>query len=191
MKLGIVVGSTRQSRVTPRVAAWVEKTAKDSVSDSEWSLIDLAEYDLPMMTEPLPPMAGERPELSDGTKRYLQDMNDVDGFVFITPEYNHGIPAALKNAIDLLDYQLMRKPVAIVSHGSVGGARANEQLRLVVNSNLGGLPIPQSVTFYGRVPELIAEDGVLAEGNEGTQSALNDTLESLVWYARALKAARD
>lgn len=190
MKLGIVVGSTRQSRVTPRVAAWVEKTAKDSVSDSEWSLIDLAEYDLPMMTEPLPPMAGERPELSDGTKRYLQDMNDVDGFVFITPEYNHGIPAALKNAIDLLDYQLMRKPVAIVSHGSVGGARANEQLRLVVNSNLGGLPIPQSVTFYGRVTELIGEDGALAEGNEGTQNALNDTLESLVWYARALKAAR-
>ncbi len=191
MKLGIVVGSTRQSRVTPRVAAWVEKTAKDSVSDSEWSLIDLAEYDLPMMTEPLPPMAGERPELSDGTKRYLQDMNDVDGFVFITPEYNHGIPAALKNAIDLLDYQLMRKPVAIVSHGSVGGARANEQLRLVVNSNLGGLPIPQSVTFYGRVPELIGEDGALAEGNEGTQNALNDMVQSLVWHARALKAARD
>lgn len=190
MKLGIVIGSTRQSRVTPRVAVWVEKTAKDTASDTEWSLIDLAEYDLPIMTEPLPPMAGERPELSDGTKRYLQDMNDVDGFVFITPEYNHGIPAALKNAIDLLDYQLMRKPVAIVSHGSVGGARANEQLRLVVNSNLGGLPIPQSVTFYGRVPELIAEDGVLAEGNEGTQSALNDTVESLVWYARALKAAR-
>lgn len=191
MKLGIVVGSTRQSRVTPRVAAWVEKTAKDSVSDSEWSLIDLAEYDLPMMTEPLPPMAGERPELSDGTKRYLRDMNDVDGFVFITPEYNHGIPAALKNAIDLLDYQLMRKPVAIVSHGSVGGARANEQLRLVVNSNLGGLPIPQSVTFYGRVPELIGEDGVLAEGNEGTQNALNDMVQSLVWHAHALKAARD
>jgi len=191
MKLGIVVGSTRQSRVTPRVAAWVEKTAKDTASDTEWSLIDLAEYDLPMMTEPLPPMAGERPELSDGTKRYLQDMNDVDGFVFVTPEYNHGMPGALKNAIDLLDYQLTKKPVAIVSHGSVGGARASEQLRLVVNSNLGGLPIPQSVTFYGRAEDLIDENGTLAEGNDGTQDALNSTIESLVWHARALKAARD
>ena len=190
MKLAIVVGSTREHRVTPRLAAWVEKAAKAQVADHDWQLVDLRDFDLPMMIEPLPPMAGQRPELSDGTKRYLEAMGAADGYIIVTPEYNHGMPAALKNAIDLLDYQLMKKPVAIVSHGVVGGARANEQLRLVVNSNLGALPISNSLTFYGKVDELINEQGVLGDGQEVNAKALHGVIENIVWYAQALKNAR-
>lgn len=190
MKLAIVIGSTREGRVTPRLASWILASVRAHAPDHEWQVIDLNDYDLPMMREPLPPMAGKRPELSDGTQKYLEAMENADGFIIVTPEYNHGIPAALKNAIDLIDYQLMKKPVAIASHGVVGGARANEQLRLVVNSNLGAIPVPDSVTFFGKVDELISEDGTLASRQEANEKALHGLIDALVWYASALKAAR-
>lgn len=191
MKIAIVIGSTREGRVTPRLAQWVKKTADETASEYEWSVVDLKQFDLPLLDEPLPPMAGQRPELSDGTRQYLAAMAAADAFVMVTPEYNHGMPAVLKNAIDLIDYQLMKKPVAIVSHGVVGGARAQEQLRLVVNSNLGAVPVPSGVTFYGKVQELIADDGVLAAGHEDNERALHGMIESLVWYAGALRVARE
>lgn len=191
MKIGIVIGSTRQNRVTERLALWVERAAKQQAPTHEWRVIDIQQFDLPLMREPLPPMAGQRPELSEGTKKYLAAMGEVDGFIIVTPEYNHSVPGALKNAIDTLDYQLMKKPVAIVSHGVVGGARANEQLRLIVNSNLGAVPVPASLTFYGKVAELIDEQGVRASGHDANEKALTGVIENLVWYAAALKTARE
>lgn len=191
MKLAIVVGSTRENRVSLRQAKWVLNEANDIAGEHDWELVDLQEFDLPFMREPFSPMDNRRPELSEGTKVYLEKMAAADGFIIVTPEYNHGMPAALKNAIDLLDYQLVKKPVGIMSHGVVGGARANEQVRLVVNSSLGGLPIPASHTFYGKVGELITEDGVIVEGQEINKRAAHRVIESLVWYADALKTARE
>lgn len=191
MKLAIIVGSTRENRVSLRQAKWVLHEATMVAGDHDWELVDLKEFDLPFMTEPFPPMDNKRPDLSEGTKAYLEKMGSADGFIIITPEYNHGIPAPLKNALDLIDYQLVKKPVGIMSHGVVGGARANEQVRLVVNSNLGGLPIPASHTFYGKVGELISEDGVIDEGQEINEKAARRVIESLVWHADALKAARE
>ncbi len=191
MKLAVVVGSTRENRVSLRQAKWTLNEAKKLASEHEWELVDLKDFDLPFMTEPLPPMANHRPELDEGTKRYLEKMNQADGFIIVTPEYNHGMPAPLKNAIDLIDYQLMKKPVAVVSHGVVGGARANEQVRLIVNSNLGGLPVPASHTFFGKVDELISEDGELVEGQEANEKAAHHVIENLVWHADALKIARE
>lgn len=191
MKIAIVIGSVREERISPRLAKWVQKTAKEAIGDHEWELVDLKEYDLPLFAEPMPPMANQRPELADGTKRYLEAMGSADGFIFVTAEHNHGMPASLKNAIDLIDYQLMKKPAAIVSHGVVGGARANEQVRLVVNSNLGAVPVPNTLTFSGRVDGAIDEDGNLAEGNDVNEQALHGVIDALVWYADALKTARE
>lgn len=191
MKLAIVIGSAREGRVSPRFAKWVEKTAKEQSPEHEWELIDLKEFDLPLFAEPLPPMAGQRPELSDGTKRYLERMGNADGFIIVTAEHNHGMPTSLKNAIDLIDYQIMKKPVALVGHGVVGGARAIEQVKLVVNSNLGAVPISNHLTFYGRVDQLISEDGVLSDGQDTNQKTLHGVIEALVWYADALKTARE
>lgn len=192
MKFAIVVGSVRQNRVTDRQAKWIQKLASETAGDHSWELVDLKGYNLPMFDEPLPPMANQRPELADGTKRYLEAMGAADGFIIVTPEYNHGMPSALKNAIDLLDYQLMKKPVAIASHGVVGGARANEHVRMVINSNLGGLPVPTGLTFYGRVDELISEDGTLSDkADAANEKSARVMIESLVWHAAALKTARE
>lgn len=191
MKFAIVIGSARENRVSDRQAKWLKSVAEDIASDHEWNLVDLKEYDLPLMEEPLPPMAGKRPELTDAQNDYLKVMDEADGFIMVTPEYNHGMPAVLKNAIDTLDYQLIKKPVAIASHGVVGGARANEQVRLVVNSNLGGLPIPQSGTFFGVLSDLIDENGVLSSKDSFNHKHAVGMIESLVWHAAALKTARE
>ena len=192
MKLGIIIGSTRQNRSSARLATWIHHVAQEAAADDEWQLIDLKDYDLPQFDEPLPPMAGQRPTLSEGTVRYLEAMTACDGFLIVTPEYNHGMPSALKNAIGLLDYQLMKKPVAIASHGVVGGSRANEQVRLVINSNLGGVPVPTGLTFYGKVNDMISEAGELStDADPANTASAKKMIESLVWYADALRAARE
>lgn len=191
MKIAIVIGSVRENRVSPRLARWVEKTAREQAGEHEWEVIDMKDFDLPLFDEPLPPMARQRPPLSDNVKKYLARMDAADGFIIVTAEHNHGMPASLKNAIDHLDYQLVKKPVAIVSHGVVSGARAAEQVRLVVNSNLGAVPISNNVPFQGRAAELIDEAGHLVSGHDVNEANLKGVIENIVWYARALKTARE
>lgn len=144
-----------------------------------------------MFDEPRSPQSNNVRELADGTKRYLEDIAWADAYIIVTPEYNHGMPAVLKNALDVLDYQLKRKPVAIVSHGSVGGARANEHVRLIVNSALGAVPIPASLPFSGRVAELIDDSGASTSWQEVNQAKLIALLNELIWYSSALKEARE
>lgn len=191
MKIGIIVGSTRRGRVTDRLAKWVAREAKRQYEQHEWTVIDLQAFDLPLFDEAQSPQSNLHREVNDKVASYLAAMDPIDAFVVVTPEYNHGLPSALKNALDLLDHQLVKKPVAIVSHGVVGGARANEQVRLVVNSSLGAVPIPASVTFFGIVSELIDADGNLAGDQEVNQRKLSGLFEQLVWYASALKVARE
>lgn len=191
MKLAIVIGSVRENRMALRLARWVANAAAVQAPDQDWEMIDLKEFALPMFDEPFPPMDGKRPELTEGTKRYLEKMTQADGFIFIVSEYNHGMTSALKNAIDLLDFQLQKKPVAIVSHGVVGGARANEQVRLVVNSSLGAVPISNSLTFFGKVKELLSEEGELLGNHEVNERSLRRVIENIIWYADALKVARE
>ena len=191
MKIAIVVGSTREGRVSDRMARWIQNVAKEKAGAHEWEIIDLKEYDLPMFDEPMPPMSNQRPELAEGTKRYLKEMAEADGFVLVTPEYNHSTSAALKNAIDLIDYQLFKKPVAISGHGVVGGARAIAQLKTIVNSSLGAVPMPGGLTFAGKVADSISEEGVLAEAAMRNEAALEKLIETIVWYTDALKTARE
>ena len=191
MKIAIVIGSVRQNRVSDRMAKWIQNVAKNAASEHEWEIVDLKDYDLPMFDEPMPPMAGQRPELTEGTKRYLEAMNQADGFIFVTPEYNHGVSSVLINAIDLLDFQLMKKPAAIAGHGVVGGARAIAHLKTIVNSNLGAVPMPGGLAMTDKVVDIISEDGVLADDYDHNEANLNKLIETLLWYAEALKTARE
>lgn len=190
MKVAIIVGSTRQNRKTPRMARWVEAAAR-RLEGVEVDVLDLKDYDLPLIDEPMPPQAGGR-QLGANVKRWNDAVAAADAYIIVTPEYNHGMPAVLKNALDLLDFQLVKKPVAIVSHGVVGGARSNEQVRLVVNSNLGAVPISESVTVADWVENEFSEDGeALGETAKRAEKPLANMLASLVWYSEALKAARE
>ena len=129
LKIGIITGSTRPNRKSPDVAAWVMEIASKR-SDAAYELVDIQDFELPLLDEPMPPSMGkyQKPH----TQRWATQIASLDSFVFVTPEYNHGVPAALKNAIDFLFAEWNHKAAGFVSYGGAGGARAVEQLRLVL-----------------------------------------------------------
>ncbi|MDQ1734350.1 MAG: hypothetical protein QOH56_601 [Pseudonocardiales bacterium] len=127
-KIGIILGSTRPGRNGAQVASWVLDIAQRR-EDAEFELVDLADYPLPHLDEPIPPSLGEYQ--NDHTKKWAAKIASFDGFVMVTPEYNHSTSGVLKNAIDYLYAEWNNKAVGFVSYGAVGGARAAEHLRLV------------------------------------------------------------
>ncbi|MGH7280790.1 MAG: NADPH-dependent FMN reductase [Polyangiaceae bacterium] len=129
LKIGIITGSTRPNRKSPDVARWVMDIAKKR-NDAEYELVDIQDFELPLLDEPMPASRGQYQK--EHTKRWAEKIGSLDGFVFVTPEYNHGIPAALKNAIDFLFAEWNHKAAGFVSYGGAGGARAVEQMRLVL-----------------------------------------------------------
>ena len=129
VKIGIIVGSTRPGRKAEAVAQWVHGIASKR-SDAQYELVDIADYGLPLLDEPVPPSQGKYSK--DHTKRWAAKIAEFDGYVFVTPEYNHGTSGALKNAIDFLYREWNNKAAGFVAYGSMGGARAVETLRLVM-----------------------------------------------------------
>jgi len=129
VKLAIVSGSTRPGRNNEGVFRWVYEVAKKR-SDAEFEIVDIAEYNLPLLDEPVPPSYGQYSQ--NHTKRWAEKINSFDGYIFVTPEYNHGISGALKNAIDFLFKEWNNKAAGFVSYGSAGGVRAVEHLRGVM-----------------------------------------------------------
>ena len=127
-RIGIILGSTRPNRNGEQVAKWVYDIASRR-SDAEFELVDLRDYPLPHLDEPLPPSMGQYQ--NEHTQQWADKIASFDGFVIVTPEYNHGTSGVLKNAIDYLYAEWNNKAVGFVSYGSVGGARAAEHLRLV------------------------------------------------------------
>jgi NAD(P)H-dependent FMN reductase len=129
LRIVIIIGSTRPSRKGEAVAKWAYKIAR-SRSDVELELVDLKDFNLQLLDEPVPPSLGKYSK--PHTKVWAAKSDSLDGYVFVTPEYNHGIPGALKNAIDFLFGEWNDKAAGFVSYGSAGGSRAVEQLRLVL-----------------------------------------------------------
>src|SRR5437870_13547129 len=129
IKIAIILGSTRPNRNGEAVAKWVYEVAKKR-SDAEFELVDIKDFNLPLLDEPVPPIMGQYSKLH--TKRWAAKIGSFDGYVFVTPEYNHGTSGALKNAIDFLFAEWNDKAAGFVSYGGVGGARAGEQLHLVI-----------------------------------------------------------
>jgi NAD(P)H-dependent FMN reductase len=128
-RIGIILGSTRPNRNGEQVARWVHEIAVRR-ADAEFELVDLRDYPLPHLDEPLPPSMGQYQ--NEHTKQWAAKIASFDGFVFVTPEYNHSTSGVLKNAIDYLFAEWNNKAAGIVSYGGVGGARAAEHLRLVL-----------------------------------------------------------
>jgi NAD(P)H-dependent FMN reductase len=129
MRIAIVIGSTRPGRKGEAVASWVYEIAKTR-KDAEFELVDIEAYGLPLLDEPVPPSMGQYSH--SHTKRWSAKIASFDGYVFVTPEYNHGTSGTLKNAIDYLHAEWNNKAAGFVSYGSAGGTRAVEHLRLVM-----------------------------------------------------------
>jgi NAD(P)H-dependent FMN reductase len=129
LRIGIILGSTRPGRNGEAVAKWVYEIARRR-EDADFELVDLKDQSLPYLDEPIPASAGHYSQ--DHTKAWASKIASLDAFVFVTPEYNHGPPGALKNAIDYLYAEWNNKAAGFVSYGSAGGVRAVEQLRLVM-----------------------------------------------------------
>ncbi len=126
LKIGIIIGSTRPGRRAPEVATWLLDIA-NTRSDAAFEIIDIKDFDLPVLDEPMPPSMGKYAQKH--TKKWAATIDALDGFVFVTPEYNHSISGALKNAIDFVYREWNNKAAGFVSYGTTGGARAVEHLR--------------------------------------------------------------
>ena len=129
LRIAIIIGSTRPGRNGEAVAKWVYEIAQKR-SDAEFELVDIKDFNLPLLDEPVPPIMGQYSK--PHTKAWAAKIGSFDGYVFVTPEYNHGISGALKNAIDFLFAEWNNKAAGFVSYGGASGARAVEQLRLVL-----------------------------------------------------------
>ncbi len=129
LKVAIILGSTRPGRNGEAVANWVYEHAKKR-SDAEFELIDIKDFNLPLLDEPIPPSLNQYQH--DHTKAWATKIDTFDAFVFVTPEYNHGTSGALKNAIDFIYKEWNNKAAGFVGYGSAGGTRAVEHLRLVM-----------------------------------------------------------
>jgi NAD(P)H-dependent FMN reductase len=129
IKIAIVIGSTRPGRNGEAVARWVYEIAAKR-SDAEFELVDIKDYNLPLLDEPVPPTMGQYSQ--EHTRLWAAKVASFDAFVFVTPEYNHAPSGALKNAIDFLYKEWNNKAAGFVGYGSAGGTRAVEQLRLIM-----------------------------------------------------------
>ncbi len=176
MKIGIVIGSVRQGRKGEAVARWVLDRAEGR--DVSYELVDLASFDLPILTDPVVPGAAQRQYNNPAARAWGAAIDGYDGFVFVTPEYNHSIPGAFKNAFDTIYPEWGNKAVAFVAYGADGGVRAVEHWRTVVaNAHLFAVREQLSLSTF---TEFDAEGAlVLHERREAEIVALLDRLEAV------------
>jgi len=189
-KIAVIIGSIHQGRQTDKLAAWA---AKEVEKVAEIEIVDLKDYPMPMYDEEGSPRYNPNRNPVPEVKKWLDKVAEFDGYVLVTPEYNRSTSSVIKNAIDYLDYQMEKKPVALVAHGSTGGAQAVATLRIAL-PGVGAVTVPQALFFTDQVGGAIDEDGVLKEELQdnpyGPQANLKTLAETLVWYADALKAAK-
>jgi NAD(P)H-dependent FMN reductase len=185
----VILGSTREHRFSERASAWVvdRLSARD---DMRVERIDLRDYPLPFF-DGQSPVRTLRDYPTPAIARFGQTIDRADGFVIATPEYNHGYSAVLKNAIDHTFVEWRRKPVAFVGWGNVGGARAIEQLRLVM-IELEMAPLRHAVHLLPDVliPAIRAADPFDLALLDPVAPRLATLAEDLVWWATALTSAR-
>ena len=182
-RIGIILGSTRPNRNGEQVAKWVLEIATKR-NDAEFELVDLRDYPLPHLDEPMPPSLGQY--ANDHTKEWAEKIASFDGFVIVTPEYNHGTSGVLKNAIDYLYAEWNNKAVGFVSYGAVGGARAAEHLRLVAGE-LQMADVRQQVAL-SLATEF--ENYSVFKPGDYNLAALNLMLDQVVAWSTALAALR-
>jgi NAD(P)H-dependent FMN reductase len=181
--IAIIVGSTRPGRRAVPIAKWIHGIASKR-SDARFQLVDILDFKLPLLDEPSPALLGKYTQ--PHTRAWATKIDFFDAFIFITPEYNHGISASLKNAIDFLYREWNNKAAGFVGYGAGDGARAVEQLRLVmaemqvatVRAQVGLSLFTDFENFHTFKP---APD---------REAAVTPMLDQLVAWGRALRAMR-
>ena len=183
LEFAIIIGSTRPGRVGESVGRWVLDIAQKR-TDAEFELVDIKAFDLPLLDEPVPPSRGMYSK--EHTKRWAAKIGSFDGYVFVTPEYNHGTCGALKNAIDFLYAEWNNKAAGFVGYGSAGGVRAVEQLRLVMAE-------VQVATVRAQVALSLFtdfEDFTVFKPAAHHEKSVNTMLDQLIAWGGALKTLR-
>ena len=182
-KILVVVGTTRQGRSGRKVADWYMKQAEKSNPGLSLELLDIADLNLPLFDEPMSPMMHQ---YTDKQNEIAKLVGDADGFVFVTSEYNHSIPASLKNFLDYINAEWHHKAVAYVGYGAAGAMRSIEHL-VGVMTELRAVSIRDQININA-IWEALDENGEpkpgYAHGDVGAQ------LTELKWWADALKVAR-
>lgn len=183
IKIALIIGSTRPGRKAEVVARWVHEIAKKR-SDAEFELVDIKDFNLPLLDEAIPPSMGQYSQ--PHTKAWAAKIESFDAYVFVTPEYNHGISGALKNAIDYLYREWNNKAAGFVGYGSVGGTRAVEQLRLV----MGELQVADVRSQVALSLFTDFENFSTFKPAALHEKSLNTMLDQVIAWGGALKALR-
>jgi NAD(P)H-dependent FMN reductase len=181
----IIIGSTRPGRFGPKAAAWIYNIAKNR-DDAKFEVVDLKEVNLPFFDEGKHPKQHEYEH--EHTKRWARIVEEADGFIFAHPEYNYGIAAPLKNAIDYLYIEWNHKPLSFVSYGAAaGGKNAQQQIRSIV-ANLNMYDITEAVI----IPNYRTQTNEQGEfiPSERQNKAADTMLDRLVFWASQMKRAR-
>ncbi|MBL7254885.1 NADPH-dependent FMN reductase [Paractinoplanes lichenicola] len=182
-KIGIILGSTRPGRNGEAVAKWVYDVAAKR-TDAEFELVDLLDYNLPHLDEAIPPSMGQYSQ--PHTIEWAKKIDSFDGFVFVTPEYNHSTSGALKNAIDFLFKEWNNKAAGFVGYGSVGGARAVEHLRLIAGelmiADVRAQVLLSLATDFENYSTFLP--------SERQEQALGAVLDQTVQWSKALETVR-
>jgi NAD(P)H-dependent FMN reductase len=186
-RIGLVISTTREGRFGDKPARWIHDLAA-ARGDLEVELVDLRDYPMPFFDEPGSPIY--MPPKDAAARRWGQKMAGLDGFIFVTAEYNRAPPAALKNALDYAYAEFNRKPAAYVGYGGVGGARAVEQLRLIC-VELQMAPTRSGVHIGGADFIGMKMHGKTFAEMPHLEPSAVAMLDELAWWAHALKAARE
>jgi len=189
LNIKVIVGSTREGRFSDKAAAWIAEEIKKQKGVTV-EVLDLRDYEMPFFNESVSPSFKQEPYKNEAVARFTRKIAEGDAFVIVTPEYNHGTSGVLKNALDWVYQEWNNKPVAFVSYGSVGGARAVEQLRLNA-IELQMVPIRNAVHIPGEqyfqvlFGKMDAKDLFALISNQAEAM-----ITQLLWWARVLKNAR-
>lgn len=183
LRIAIIIGSTRPGRNGEAVAKWVYEIAQRR-EDAEFELVDIKDYNLPLLDEPVPPSLGQYTK--DHTKSWAAKIDSFDGYVFVTPEYNHGTSGALKNAIDYLYREWNNKAAGFVGYGSSLGARAVEHLRLV----MGELQVADVRAQVGLSLFTDFENFSVFKPAPRHEPLVNAVLDQVIAWGGALKTVR-
>lgn len=183
LKIAFIIGSTRPGRVGTDVTKWVFDIANKR-GDADYEIVDIADYDLPLLDEIMP--AGYQQYANAHTKKWAKKIAEFDGFVFVTPEYNHSTSGALKNALDYLSAEWNNKAAGFVSYGSSNGVRAVEQLRPIM-AELQMADVRAQVAF-----SLFTDFQDFSKFTPDSRhiEEVNIMLEQLIAWAGALKPLR-
>jgi NAD(P)H-dependent FMN reductase len=187
LQIGVILGSTRIGRFADKPAEWVMGLAHNCEGVT-FELVDLRDYPLPFFDQPKSPL--REPSKNEVAERWARKLGELDGFVFVTGEYNHSVPAVLKNALDHVYAEFNRKPATFVGYGNAGGARAIEQLRLML-VELQVAPLRGAVHLSREQFIGILLDGKTFADFAPLEQAGKAMLSELIWWAETLRAGRE